>query len=726
MYRLFLILIVLSTVLHAQPRPRLVVDRADIEAMRAARGHAPLFDSTFVKARAMVDRALSRPIRVPVPEDAGGTTHERHKQNYVEIQNAGLLYAVNRERRYALFVRDMLLQYARLYPTLKLHPAALSEESGGRLFWQTLNETVWLVHAAQAYDCVYDALSENDRQLIETNVFRPMVTFFAVDHAAQFNRMHNHGTWMVAAVGMAGYALRDSDYVQMAIRGTRKDGSAGFIRQLDLLFSPDGYYTEGPYYARYALLPFFLFASAIDKNNPEMKIFEHRDCILRKALMAAIQQTTPAGTFLPFNDALKEMSLAANEIVVSLNVTFARFPEHRELLSIARGQGRVMLSGAGVAVARALATTPVLKPFPFESMEYRDGADGLQGGVGILRTGSGAGQSLLFMKYAAQGMGHGHFDRLGFSYYDQGGEVIPDYGAVRFINVEPKFGGRYLPENTTWAKQTIAHNALVVDGRSHFDGQTSGGEKAAGERHFFDVLNPSCQVMSGIERGAYPGVAMERTMALIRDSAFTYPIVIDVLKVTADSEHTYELPFYFHGHLVATNVQLRSFMEQERPLGNEQGYQHLWLEAEGQAGSTASWTWLLGGRYYSVTSATDSTVTVQVVRSGASDPNFNLRHQQGVILRQRGTTRVFASVVEPHGIFEPVDEISRNATPSVTSLRVLVSSDEATVLEISGRPAFKRYFKVAHGVASEAQHHDIRAGDKSYTWSGNFAFTSVP
>src|SRR3546814_10351649 len=68
---------------------------------------------------------------------------------------------------------------------------------------------------------------------------------------------------------------------------------------------------------------------------------------------------------------------------------------------------------------------------------------------------------------------HGHFDRLGWLYYDETGAVVTDYGAARFLNVEAKHGGRYLPENDSWASTTIAHNTLVVDEQSHFAGDRS-------------------------------------------------------------------------------------------------------------------------------------------------------------------------------------------------------------------------------------------------------------
>ena len=40
------------------------------------------------------------------------------------------------------------------------------------------------------------------------------------------------------------------------------------------------------------------------------------------------------------------------------------------------------------------------------------------------------------MKYTSQGMGHGHFDKLSYTFYDNNNEVVRDYGAARFLNID--------------------------------------------------------------------------------------------------------------------------------------------------------------------------------------------------------------------------------------------------------------------------------------------------
>jgi hypothetical protein len=78
-----------------------------------------------------------------------------------------------------------------------------------------------------------------------------MVNYFLEEHLSEFDRIHNHGTWMTAAVGMVGYALNDKDLIGKSLHGSSKKDEGGFLAQINLLFSPEGYYVEGAYYVRY-------------------------------------------------------------------------------------------------------------------------------------------------------------------------------------------------------------------------------------------------------------------------------------------------------------------------------------------------------------------------------------------------------------------------------------------------------------------------------------------
>ena len=193
----------------AKTSPNLVITGADVKNMRAAIQSEGQFKSTFLTSKASVDEQITQTITVPQPKDGGGGyTHERHKKNYKLMYDAGIIYQLTQDEKYANYVRDMLLVYAELYPTLPLHPKRkMGKQSPGKLFWQSLNEAMWLVYTSQAFDLVLPSLNTAEKDKIETGLFRPMAKFLSVESPQTFNKVHNHGTWATAAVGMTGYVL---------------------------------------------------------------------------------------------------------------------------------------------------------------------------------------------------------------------------------------------------------------------------------------------------------------------------------------------------------------------------------------------------------------------------------------------------------------------------------------------------------------------------------------
>ena len=715
---LFAVLGTAAGALSAAPAADLLLSAGEAVEMRAELGKHPLFDAVFESARAQMEEALSVPIDVPVPADAAAYTHERHKRNYVEMHLAGILYQVTGEDRYAVFIREHLRRYADLYPAIGSHPAARRPGSG-RLFWQTLNEAVWLVHASQAYCAVRDTMPAAERTRIEENLFRPMARYLSEERHEEFDRIHNHATWATTAVGMIGYAMGDETLVKKALHGSRMDGSAGWLRQLDELISPDGLYVEGPYYARYALWPFFIFAEVIERNSPFSQVFSRSGGRLAKAATAMIQQSYVNGEFLPLNDALKEKTLHSPDAILVLNIAYARCGRDPALLSVAKRQGAVTLTPAGLQVARALGANPDPPPFPYGSVEFRDGPNGERGGLGLLRSGSGRDEFLAALKYTSLGMGHGHFDKLSLAVYDQGLELLPDYGAVRFLNIEQKMGGRYLPENKSYASQTVAHNTVTVDGRSNYGGDYNAAEDAHSLRHFFNADDPDFQVVSARDGTAYPDVLMQRTVAMIRDPRLAHPVLVDIFRLVSKDEHQYDYPVHYAGRFLATNVDYKPFTDSRRPLGDGHGYEHLWVEAAGRGSQpVTTFTWLNGRRFYTVTTATPSGGQVFFTRTGANDPKFNLRPETAMILRTRAASHVFASVIEPHGFWNPTEEFTVGNFPTVRSVTVLSTTEDGTVVRVAGSEGLAWTLMISNRPTDFGAHTVRDDEGKAFTWTG--------
>lgn len=672
------------------------------------------FDKTLLALRAGLNARIDAGVPVPVPMDAGGGyTHEQHKQNGKTIYEAGMLYQQTGETIYRDFAASILSEYADLYPSLGLHPEQ-KEQSPGRLFWQSLNEAMWLVYAIQGYDAIKADIDPETRAHIEAGVLRPVATFLSEGQPSTFNKIHNHGTWATAAVGMTGYTLGDELLVNRALLGLDLSGDGGFLRQLDELFSPDGYYAEGPYYQRFALMPFILFAQAIEENDPAREIFEHRNGILQKAILTTIQQSY-GGRFFPINDAIREKGLNTVELRYGVAIAYGLTGDPT-LLSIAELQNGVVPTPQGKVVADAI-DAGKSQSFRFDTMKLRDGAEGDRGALVILRSGPAPDDAALVFKAGSQGLGHGHFDWLGLIYYDNGDEVIADYGASRFLNVEPKNGGHYLPENESWAKQSIAHNTLVVDQSSQFNEDWRAAELTSPTILAFDDSTGASFAAAEIET-AYDGVNLQRVVAMVaRDGGGQY--VLDIIRGASDAQHTYDLPVHFKGQLIETSLPFEHATGGLSPLGSDSGYQHLWRTAETpivDAGTVSDTSLLIADQFYTITQTSDQASRAYLTRLGANDPDNNLRNEQAMVLRAQGEDAAFFSVFERHGRYDSDEEITVFSGGSVQNLAIGRSgaTDIYTLVpEVGGRV----HVLIADDT-NPALEHVITHNGEAMSWTG--------
>jgi len=678
----------------AQTHPGILMTPQQVSAIRSGCTTYPLLQQSFNTLKATADAAIAAGIQVPVPKDAGGGfTHEQHKRNYQHMLACGTAWQVTGDKKYVSYVRNMLLDYARQYESWPLHPARKSHQHPGKIFWQNLNDCVWGVYTAMAYDLVYDDISAADRKQIEDHLLRPELKFLTEDNKETLDWIHNHGTWCLTAVGLTGYVLNDRHYAEIALKGTAKDGKTGYLAQLEQLFSPDGYYTEGPYYQRYAMLPFVIFAKAVNHYQPEQKIFEYRGHVLEKAIDAALQTAYTNGAFFPVNDAMKDKTIESEEIIYSVDIAYA-LNHNPSLLDVAQRQGRVIVSDAGLEVAAAIAAGKT-KPFVYKSMVLRDGSKGDEGGLALLRAGSNKDQQCILFKAASQGMGHGHFDRLNLLYYDNGGEIFSDYGSARFVNLVSKSGGDYLPENKTFAKQTIAHNTIVVDEGSQYNANAKEGQLHHPEELVFKA-EEGIQIAAALDNSSYKGVAIRRVTGLLTVDGCPKPLLLSVCKMTAAAAHQYDLPFWYQGTLTDASFPVKMKTDQLAVMGRKAGYQHLWLQADAPVAKENGYVTLFtNNRFYTTVFTADSATRVALVSTGANDPDNNLRTERAFIIRQPSAgNHTIISITETHGSFNPATEAVTDFAANISDIKII--SDNASETAFRFKVKGKTYTATIH------------------------------
>ncbi|MCI0522153.1 MAG: heparinase II/III-family protein, partial [Bacteroidales bacterium] len=378
----------------------------------------------------------------------------------------------------------------------------------------------------------------------------------------------------------------------------------------------------------------------------------------------------------------------------------------------------VMLSRDGLAVAEMI-QAGLAEPFVRRSLFLSDGINGTKGGMAIMRSGDGENQSSVIFKFTTQGMGHGHFDRLSFIFYDRGNEIFADYGAARFVNVESKDGGRYLPENKSWAVQTIAHNTVAVNGQSQFGASVKAAEEYHPTLLFYDLHNSGFQIVAAADSNSYDGIVLQRTIGLL--NAYNRLFIIDLYRITNAGTAVYDLPFYYNGQITAVNFKYDKELVSKKAFGVKNGYQHLWVDGVAESvDTTASVTIMNDRRFYSLSVLGNRLTDVYFTSLGAGDPHDNLRYQPGIIFRQNNTrNHAFLSVTEAHGSYLPFDESVQNSSGSVKTLELQSSGDDCSLIVITLASGEKIKLGVSHINDPDKEHSASYRGEE-LRWKGNY------
>jgi len=137
-----------------------------------------------------------------------------------QLLNVATAYALRDNPSYAKWVRDGLLLYADIYPTLPLKNYRAKAKA------YSLLEAVWLAPLAQAYDLVADSgqFTAEQKRHVENDLLRASVVCFKIDDYQNDPRIsdlhfrcYNFQAWHIAAIGLVGLAVRDQKLVDYAI-----------------------------------------------------------------------------------------------------------------------------------------------------------------------------------------------------------------------------------------------------------------------------------------------------------------------------------------------------------------------------------------------------------------------------------------------------------------------------------------------------------------------------
>lgn len=207
------------------------------------------------------------------------------------------------------------------------------------------------------------------------------------------------------------------------------------------------------------------------------------------------------------------------------------------------------------------------------------------------------------------------------------------------------------------------------------------------------------------------------------------PLLLDLYRLDSEKGgeggHQFDYSHQYQGQIVRTNFEYQANKELNT-LGEDFGYQHLWNVASGEVKGTALVSWLQNNTYYTWLGATSNdNAEVIFTRTGANDPSFNLRSEPAFILRSKGETTLFASVVETHGYFNEEFEQSVSARGVVKDIKVVAHTNIGSVVEITTEKSNVTVMISNQLGATDSTEHKVELNGKVYSWTGFYSVETI-
>ncbi|MBP1965515.1 heparinase II/III domain-containing protein [Paenibacillus aceris] len=436
---------------------------------------------------------------------------EEHSEFSKLTLTAALSYAATEEAKYAEWAKQVILFYAEHYASFDLHDifGKSGNEAGrygARVQNQTLSEAMWIIPLAQAFTIIKSCQmwTEMEMQSIELNLFRPVIAVIDRNPRGESNWQSYHN----AAAAVIAEALGDKELFERALNDPRN----GFHFQMEQSVGKEGFWFEGSwgyhFFTLSALITIVHSAAAFDVPLNDDRKFQ---IMFRIPLEAHL----PDYTFPAVHD--------------SMETDLRQYADLYEFAYAEYGLGDGILQQSERNSLHSLLYGKDIQP---ETEEHTDKADYkdirvidlTKPGMLYATIGTGPSAQAALVDYGEHGGWHGHLDKLNLIYYAGGRCWLTDAGMLGYSH----------PLHDAWFRQTIAHNTIVVSGRSQ--------SPSTGVLRKVKTNEQDGSVRICAEVGdAYEGVRMERIIRL------TNGLLIDECKVICDREEDIDWVFHTPG-----------------------------------------------------------------------------------------------------------------------------------------------------------------------------------
>ena len=426
----------------------------------------------------------------------------------------GLSFQITADVKYAQKAKEILLAYATVYPNLSeknQKSDAIDVITGrGKVHAQSLNEAIWLIDIMQASDLIWKFLKNDERAIIITNIIRPAIKLIDDNHAEQ---AANIQCWKNAAMGMAGFLLKDDRLIHKAI----DDEKTGFFAQLKDGVTSDGFWLDiSPSYHFYALQALVLLANAAGNYGLSIEA-----PVIQKMFTAPVHLATSYLTLPVMNDS-KPINLAGSQAWL-YEWAYNKYKDSASAVVLGISERELFQNpGPHFTGWSLLFGAEILPKLPTLNTVNINWADA---GIGKLVSASQPyRETTLYTKFSnTYYRFHKHPDDLSFGIYR----------GIEPISTWPSY---YNPSaiNDNWYKTTLASNSFVVDEKQQ-QIQLSDNRDFGIDKNISYIINRSTN--------AYPLVHFVRTTAMINSNLI---LIVDQFR-SWDSSRTFDITFHPEG-----------------------------------------------------------------------------------------------------------------------------------------------------------------------------------
>ncbi len=414
-----------------------------------------------------------------------------HNENLKFLQSCMYLYIVTKDKKYAEYIKDMMLDYSLKYPTYIEHNTArkYTTSYSGKMFGQSLDESVWASYAAKAYSVAKEIMTPAEISAIEKGYLQSCANML-LNRKAGGNWQVWHNSGLIAL----GVALQNDSIIDVALN----DPKCGYHILMETQVYNDGWWNEGsPIYHYYPLRAMILSADALRCRNINLYDKKLYNMLASPALGVYSDLYFPA-----HNDGWYGESLVAQANLYEIAYLRYQDPLFMSILErcyqkTKRNSMEALLDGVEIK--------PSLNAEHFKSMYFKDT------GFAVLRSGDKS----VVLKYGPHGGLHGHPDKLSISIHNGKEELLTDLGTSAYG----------VPDYMQWYRKTAAHSTVTVDAQ---DQKPTTGTLVQ--------FSPSAKggMVEAKTTEAYPGVEMSRKVNL-QNSKLT-----DDFKCISSDVHVYD------------------------------------------------------------------------------------------------------------------------------------------------------------------------------------------